>query len=375
MDIRCESTAVSVSKEFMLEFTRKATKLMVPLSGAIELTHRCNLRCIHCYVASGPSSLRDQELDTGRFLSILDEITDAGCFELLITGGEPLLRLDFSEIYRHAKMNGLIVTVFTNGTLITDDIVALFVQYPPYLVEISLYGASAETYEGITGVKGSYAQCIAGIKRLLSAGIRVKLKTMLMTLNSQELAAMEEMARHYGVSFRMDAALFPRFNGDRAPLDLRVPPFEAVEREFADNGRLESWLEFYKRGEGGSVSGDLYVCGAGTTGFHIDTYGLLSPCLMVKNIAFDLSGGSFQAGWNRTIVEIGKKKASPAYACKDCECYSLCGACPAFFELENGAEEIHSEYLCAIGKERNKKLEYMSRISCLEEKNENKRED
>jgi radical SAM protein with 4Fe4S-binding SPASM domain len=354
----CTHTQWLTNKEYLDQFYRRAVQLRIPLSGGLDLTHRCNLRCIHCYV--GPQSdapgMQKKEIATSRLMSLIDEIADAGCLDLLITGGEPLMRKDFSDVYLHSKMKGLLVTVFTNGTLVTEEVLSLFHRYPPYLVEISLYGATAATYETITGVPGSYARCIDGIEQLLSKGIRVKLKTMLMTLNCHELRAMEDLARGYGISFRIDAALFPRLNGDKTPLAMRVAADEAVEMELADAEKLKKWKQFYSRQDSASVSDHLYVCGAGITGFHIDPYGILKPCLMMRRNTFNLLEGSFLSGWNGPVKEISSRGVSPTYACNGCEYYVLCGACPAFFELENGAEEIHSEYLCAMGRARKRGL-------------------
>lgn len=362
----CAHTNWLTNKEYLDRFYRKASQLRIPLSGSFDLTHRCNLKCVHCYV--GPQSDVEkrlkEEMATNKVLALVDEIAEAGCLDLLISGGEPLMRRDFREVYLHAKRKGLVVTVFTNGTLVTNEVLSLFQDYPPYLVEISLYGATPATYEAITGVSGSYARTIEGIERLLSKGIRVKLKTVLMTLNSHESSAMEELARAYGVSFRLDSALFPRFNGDRYPLLYRVPAGEAVGKELADAERLKSWKEFYEREDGAPVSEQLYVCGAGNTGFHIDPYGILRPCVMVRKITFDLFEGTFQSGWNGAMKEIDNKKITSTYACRDCGRYALCNVCPAFFELENGAEDVHSEYLCAMGRKREKTIALYTHSEC-----------
>jgi len=163
-------------------------------------------------------------MSTGKVLDIIDEITDAGCLHLLITGGEPLLRDDFPAIYGHAKKRGLLVTIFSNGTLITERVIGMFRELPPHEVEISLYGATAPTYEKITGVPGSYEKCMLGIKLLAENNIKVNLKTILMTLNSHELSEMEKIARGFGARFRFDAAISPCFGGDKTPLKLRVSP-------------------------------------------------------------------------------------------------------------------------------------------------------
>lgn len=335
--------------EYLQAFNRKVVQRRVPLNGTIDLTYRCNLGCIHCYVGNQGGS--QDELNTGQWLKLIDEITGAGCLYLLITGGEPLLRKDFKEIYRHARTNGLLVTVFTNGTLITETILEGFREFPPRVVEISLYGATRETYEKITRVSGSYDRCLNGISRLIEGQINVRLKTMLMKVNRHELAAMENMAGEYGVKFRFDAALFPGLEGDKTPVRLRVSAEEAVDKEFSDDNRRREWKDFFARMRELPISAALYQCGAGKTHFHIDPFGTLQPCLMVKdpNLKYNLMGGRFVTGWNEVVSRIMEKKAGVNYFCNQCQKRSLCGFCPGFFQLENGAEEVCSEYLCAMG--------------------------
>jgi radical SAM protein with 4Fe4S-binding SPASM domain len=341
-------------REFIKGFNQKAAQLRVPVSGSIDLTHRCNLRCVHCYLGDhkGQGGLAGLETGTARTLSLIDEITEAGCLFLLITGGEPLLRKDFAEIYRHAKMNGLVVTLFTNGTLITDEVLALFDDLPPRMVEISLYGATAATYERITGVEGSFERCMVGIQGLLGQGLDLRLKTILMTLNRHEFNDIEKIAQDLGVKFRFDAAIFPCADGSKYPLDLRVTPKDAVEKEFSDSERARGWLEYFRSSRPQQSGDQLYHCGAGLTGFHINPYGKLLPCLMANNLQYDLLDGDFLTGWRDVIAGIRERKAGAAYPCGRCEKRHLCGFCPAFHRLENGAEDVCSEYLCALGDQR-----------------------
>lgn len=348
----------SSDKEYLEQFRRKTVQMRLPVSGSLELTSRCNLKCVHCYLGTQRGCLRDysEEMSTVRVLSMLDEITEAGCLRFLITGGEPLLRKDFTGIYSHARKNGLLVTVFTNGTLITEEIIEVFKDLPPHSVEISLYGASAATYEKITGVRGSFEKCINGIERLLNAGINLDIKTVLMSINKHEFYDMEKIAAEYGIRFRFDAAIFPGFDGDRSPLALRVKPDEAVERDFSDKGRLRLWNEYFQRTQGIPVSEALYNCGAGVTGFHIDSKGSLSQCLMTSGLKYDLAHESFSDAWNNITSAVRSKKAGADFACAKCKKRSLCGFCPALFVLENGSEYIHSEYLCALGESRYEKL-------------------
>jgi MoaA/NifB/PqqE/SkfB family radical SAM enzyme len=302
--VDCAGSFWPSNDEFVRNWGQRLIKQRVPVTGSIALTHRCNLRCAHCYL--GPLSARDvqvaEELSTIQVCSILDDATEAGCLFLLLTGGEPLLRKDFADIYRHAKLNGLMVTVFTNATLIDDGVLQLFDELPPRGVEVTIYGASAAVYERIAGVKGSYQRSRRGIEQLLEHGVNVRLKTVLMGPNRGEFTDMERLAKDYGVDFRFDAAIFPRLDGDKSPLRLRVSPQEAVANELADRDRMSTLCEYFDRMQGVSVPDSLYCCGAGVTSFHIDPYGNLQPCLMTHKYQYNVLGGSFDAGWRRAIL-------------------------------------------------------------------------
>jgi len=333
---------------------RKLEERRIPASGSIALTHRCNLRCAHCYL--GPATESSGELSTGKWLSIIDEITAAGCLDLLITGGEPLLRPDFPTIYRHAKYSGLLTAVFTNGSLMSPEMIELFRDLPPSEIEISLYGMTETTYRTITGQSWVFKKVFQGIERLHEAGIRFSLKTMLMKENLHELEDMKDFARRYGVRFRFDAAIFPRFDGNKDPLNLRVAPEMAVDLELEDPKAVASWSSFLEKQEHYIPSDKLYKCGTGLTTFHIDAKGNLQPCVMVNRITCSLLEVSFQRGWDEVIPRIREIRVDKYVECAQCGTQGMCGLCPAFFRLESGSEEIKSDYLCAMGHHRSKRI-------------------
>jgi radical SAM protein with 4Fe4S-binding SPASM domain len=323
----------------------------VPLCGSLELTRRCNLRCVHCYAGPLATPARP-ELSTAQVCGLLDQIVDAGCLSLLLTGGEPLLRPDFAAVYRQAKLKGLLVTLFTNATRGDDALLALFADLPPQKVEISLYGATAATYERVTQVPGSFAQFQRGCEALLAQGVRVALKTVLMTVNADELPAMEALAAGYGVSFKVDPALFARFDGDRSVLALRVPASRAIELEFAAEERVKNWIDYHERAGVPARSDRLYNCGAGITAFHVDAFGRLQPCLMVADGGYDLTTGSFAEGWRLAVPAVVDRKVRAGSRCNGCAYRGVCGSCPAFAKLESGDEHGACDYLCALGQER-----------------------
>jgi radical SAM protein with 4Fe4S-binding SPASM domain len=199
---------------------------------------------------------------------------------------------------------------------------------------------------------GSYRKCLQSIRRLVDHKINLRLKTILMTLNRHEFDDMEQMAKEYGVEFRFDAAIFPRFDGDKTPLNLRVSPKEAVKKEFSDDGRLRQWKDYFDTMQAVPLQSRLYACGAGVISFHINPYGSLQPCLMVNSLQYDLKHGRFLSGWRDVIAQIMNKKAGVMFPCNSCEKRTLCGFCPAFFQLENGVEDVCSTYLCTMGQYR-----------------------
>ncbi len=341
------------TEAFMDNLRLKAAEHRIPISGSIEITHCCNLRCKHCYL--GPQGIvhqnADHVLDTTAWKKIMDDITEAGCLQLLITGGDPLIRKDFVDIYQHAAKNGLLIRLYTNGTLISDKIIDVLQAFPPIEVEITLYGATAETYENVTGITGSYKKCIQGIEKLLAANLPLKLKTMVMTLNQHEFFAMEQLAKDFGVKFRHDCVISPFMDGDKTPLQYRIKPEEVIAIDFAHEENNAEWVEQNAKYGGVVVDSDkLYNCGAGKIGFHIDPFGNLMPCMSTAAYKYNLLQGSFADGWNNFFPKDFLAKSAPQdFVCSKCDKHFLCGACPAAFDIENKSETEPVDYMCQIG--------------------------
>jgi radical SAM protein with 4Fe4S-binding SPASM domain len=336
--------------EFGERLNKRVVAERIPVSGSFELTFRCNLRCAHCYcnLPANDQNAIEKELTTEEAFNILDQIAEAGCLWLLITGGEPLLREDFLKIYTYAKKKGFIITLFTNGTLITPKIADYLVQWPPFKVEITLYGATSKTHERVTQIPGSFKRCKRGIDLLLERKIPFGLKTMVMTLNHDEFFQIKEYAEELGVKFRFDSALNPRLDGSKTPCKFRLSPEKVVKLDLADEKRVKEWKEFCEKFVGPSQSDNLFICGAGVSMFHIDPYGKMSACEMVRFQNYDLPCGSFEEGWHQYIPEFLNLKPEGNYPCGKCDLISLCGQCPGWGWLENGNPEAPVEYLCKI---------------------------
>jgi len=349
--------------EFAERFLKNLQGLRVPMNGSAELTERCNLDCAHCLI-NRPAADEDalgRELTCGQWCDIIDEIVDAGCLWFMITSGEPLLRPDFIEIYTYAKRAGLLITLFTNGTTITEAMADYLAEWTPFAVEITLYGATRRTFETVTRTPGSYDKCIAGVRMLVDRGLPLKLKTMVLTTNAHELPAMRAFARDLGCEFRHDPGVMPRLDGGRGPLEYRLDPETVVALDQTDEDR---WRQFRRAGEKHfgprNDTERIYQCGAGVCMFHLDAYGRLSPCLTARDMSCDVTEVGFQQGWDGVVREARDMRWTTNSPCRTCELSGLCGQCPGLALLEAGDRETPVEYLCTVTRPRAQALGLVS---------------
>ncbi|MBK8742754.1 MAG: radical SAM protein, partial [Betaproteobacteria bacterium] len=198
----------------------KVVNKRVAASATIEATRRCPLECVHCYnnLPMNDQEARRGELTFDEHCRLLDDLADAGTLWLLFTGGEIFARHDFLDIYTYAKKKGFLITLFTNGTLITPRIADHLVEWRPFAIEITLYGATKETYEGLTGIPGSYNRCMRGIRLLTERKLPLALKTVAISINKHEIGAMKKLAEELGVGFKFDAMMTPRIDCSQSPL-------------------------------------------------------------------------------------------------------------------------------------------------------------
>ncbi len=336
--------------EFSERIHSRALAARTPINGSIELTDRCNLACVHCFIGGhGAQTNAEPELSTDELYAIIDQLVDRGCLWLLLTGGECFRRPDFIELYTHAKKRGLLLTVFTNGTLMTERIADHLSEYPPFAVEISFYGRSQETYERVTGVKGSYDKCLRAIALCLERNLPLKLKTTVMAHNRHELDAIRAYAYECGVEFRYDAEINPAISGNGEPERVRLSPAQVLQLDLDDPKRTADWIRLFGTALAEPKHPNLvYQCSAGLNTFHIDSRGRLSGCLMARQPGYDLRRGTFDEGWNEFMpAVIGRQRKGDA-ACAKCRLLPLCGQCPGWSQLAHGGDETAVEFLCEL---------------------------
>jgi radical SAM protein with 4Fe4S-binding SPASM domain len=340
---------------------RRAAVDRQPAHGAFELTGRCNLLCRMCYVrhAAGDMKKAAKELPASAWLELARQAMDNGMVFLLLTGGEVFLRRDFFEIYEPLTRMGLVLALFTNGTLITKDIAARLAQAPPSRTEITLYGATAATYEAVTGIPGSFAACCAGIDALAYHRIPLGLKTTITRQNAGELEAMRQMAHDRGMPFSASWLLAGR--PDRTPSeveDCRLPASECVTLEATDGASASEWTEAALRqtAEGGRNN---FSCQAGKAAFVINPAGEMNVCLVLNQPAARPLETGFCEAWMqvRQYVDSAPPAASE---CRACDMLGYCGRCPAWSMMETGTLTEPVPYLCEIARARRERYGRLS---------------
>jgi radical SAM protein with 4Fe4S-binding SPASM domain len=288
----------------------------------------------------------------------MDQLIEEEALYLTLTGGEPLLRRDFAEIYRYAHGKGFLLQVFTNGTRITPAIIDLFLTYPPVKVEITLNGITAETFEKVTAVKGSFVQCMDGIRKLHDAGIRLILKTNGMTLNAHEVMQIKEFAQGLNPQgFKFDTALMPRRDHDMFPTTLRLKP-QQIFALYEEDRQMKEQIK--KECEGARPQtpppGSAFSCSAARTAFHISAWGDLHPCHTVRPLKVSLVQHRLKDAIGMLREMVDGVKYPKGSKCGSCTIFYQCDSCVGLAHLEGrDGGLMPTEYHCDVAHETVKK--------------------
>ena len=341
--------------EFSADLHQKQAGERVPLQVSIEVTRRCPLECLHCYnnLPMGDLDAKRRELTREEHFKVLDELVDMGCFWILYTGGEIFARKDFLEIYTYAKKKGFLITLFTNGNLINEQIADYLAEWPPFAIEITLYGRTRETYEALTAIPGSYDRCLRGIRLLKERGLPLKLKTVPTSVNKHEVGAMRQFAEEeLDVEFKMDGQINPRIDCSQSPLAVRLAPEDLVALDLAAPKGISEYRRLAKhdmeRPPNLSQIDTMYYCGGGMNGFAINAYGEMGICVISQQETFRVQTIGVKRVWEESLLELRSRKRTKVTKCIECRIQSLCGMCPANGEMENGDRESPVEFLCHV---------------------------
>jgi MoaA/NifB/PqqE/SkfB family radical SAM enzyme len=361
----------------------------------IELTERCNNDCIHCCInlPANDRAAQSREMTTTQVKDVLRQAADLGCLRVRFTGGEPLLRPDFEELYLFARRLGMKVLLFTNARLITPHLSDLFARILPLVpIEVTVYGMRAASYEAVTRAPGSFAQFWRGVNLLLEHRIPFVVKSALLPPNRGEMDEFEAWARTIPwMSKPPSYSMFFDLRNRRDDVDksrliesLRLSPQEGLAVLTRDVVKYRKKMSRFASKFMGPPGDALFRCGAGH-GLCVDAYGRAQPCMGIRapeltvpltprpspkkrGEHLPLPGGEGRGeGLASTLAQFARlremRATNPEYLqrCARCFLKGLCLQCPAKSWAEYGTLDTPVEYLCDVAHAQARWLEWVGK--------------
>jgi len=347
-------------QSFHRKLQKTAAQKGIPIFGGFEITPRCNLSCRMCYVKfkgadnnySGNQYAKG-ELTARQWIELGRAARDAGMLVVFLTGGEPLIRADFKEIYGAYSGMGFRLNFFTNGTLITEEFAKWLSQSPPASVDVTLYGASGDTYLRLCGQKSAYKRTINGIELLLKYNINTRIKTTIVHSNVDDYKEIEKIARDYGLVFLQSSLVHGnRTRGIEDIASERLSPEEMYEYNVETICEYDSSPVDIEKLRKHYKELPPMFCSAGRSSFFINWRGELVPCPLFNEPYGEPLKSGFKNAWEELREEV--KKIPGLDECKSCEYRIFCPVCPGKLYLETGKFDGHSDYMCGLAKEKSR---------------------
>ena len=342
----------------------KGRRLGLPIAGNFELTARCNFNCPMCYVhlSNEVVNARGGERTAEQWLKIAKDARDRGMVFALLTGGEPLVRKDFFEIYDGMRKMGLMLSINSNGSMLQGKILERFLEAPPFRFNISLYGGCDETYRRMCGLP-VYSQVKENIRALRKAGVDVGLNLSITQYNRDDLEQIYADAVELGVSIRASSYMYPsiRVNGGEFGCGDRLDVKESAACSVAWDCLRFTPEEFARRAENMAnrinedqegcpvEEGEGIRCRAGATSFWMTWDGKMTPCgMMTEPVVYPLETG-FDAAWDELRRQTAQIRTPGK--CVNCDYREICGSCAAVCFTETGRFDAVPEYVCQRAEE------------------------
>ena len=310
-------------------------------SCILEITDTCNFKCSHCYVNKTCSQL----VKFNDLKEFADELYELNCNMILLTGGEILTHPQFFDIYEYLYNKGFLISLNTNGSLINDKIIDFLVTYPPFAVEISLYGDNETNFDNFTKTNNLFNKTIENITSLRDKGINVILKNVLNKNNQEFFYKLRELAHKLNLKFRSDYFVFPKTNEIGKMNDTLVSPIDALAYLKKQNNAEEHYLTKFNQQNGSKY---VFKCKHLDDSIFVDSKLNISMCICMQHEKIPYSKGNlFDA-----VIKLRRFKEiifSPKAKCKKCKLKPLCRYCPGkFYMITQNYEKPH-EWFCELG--------------------------
>jgi radical SAM protein with 4Fe4S-binding SPASM domain len=316
----------------MTEMSATALKLGIPLGVQLDVTYRCNERCVHCYLDHDDHG----EMTTSEIKDLLDQLAGAGVFFLTISGGEILMRRDFFEILEYARAKAFCVKLKTNAVLIREKEAERIRALGVESIQISIYSHRPEVHDVITKMPGSLKRSVDAIRFLRSKGLRVIIANVLMLQNISDYPGVRALASELGVEVTIDPTITPRMDGDRSLLDLNID-HAALSQVFHDQGLVGAVEEFCAPPSGIDDDAlDSLPCSAGHTTCYVSPYGDVYPCVQFPLPTGNVRHSKFLDIWRHSpqLNEVRSITARDLTGCSSCTHLKSCTRCPGLAYME-----------------------------------------
>ncbi|HWZ82370.1 MAG TPA: radical SAM protein [Terriglobales bacterium] len=314
------------------EMSQKAFDLGVPISVHMDVTYRCNERCVHCYLDHDDHG----EMTTAEIKGVLDQLAEAGVFFLTFSGGEVFMRRDFFEILEHARRLMFNVKIKTNAVMIHESEAQRIRELGVDTIQISVYSHKAEVHDAITKLPGSFERSIKAIRFMREQGLKVTIANVLMTWNRHDSDGVQELAVSLGAHYTLDPTITPMMDGNTSVLSLRIAG-EELPSVFA-NPKLVPNMEEFCAPPKPVTDDDMegYSCSAGHSFCYISPYGDVFPCVQFPLPTGNIRRQKFMDIWNHSpeMNEVRSIKAKDLTVCSSCSHVSSCTRCPGLAYME-----------------------------------------
>jgi radical SAM protein with 4Fe4S-binding SPASM domain len=315
------------------QMTEKALVRNIPLSVQLDLTYRCNERCVHCYLDHEDHG----EMTTAEIKHLLDEMADAGVFILTLSGGEIFLRKDFFEILEYARLERqFCVKLKTNAIMIQERQAARIRDIGVESIQISIYSHRPEVHDAITLVPGSLQRSLDAARFLKSQGLRVIFANVPMVQNLQDYQGVRKLAEELGVECTLDPTITPMMDGDRSVLSLGVDE-TALRQVFRDQalvGDAEEFCTIAAPADENALS--ALPCSAGHTACYVSPYGDVFPCVQFPLPTGNVRKERFLDIWrySEQMNEVRSIRLKDLTTCTSCSHVGSCTRCPGLAFME-----------------------------------------
>jgi radical SAM protein with 4Fe4S-binding SPASM domain len=316
----------------LAEMNQRALDLGIPLSVHLDITYRCNERCVHCYLDHDDHG----EMTMAEIADVLTQLADAGVFFLSLSGGEVFLRRDFFEIVEQARRLLFNVKIKTNAVMVREKEAARLRQLGVEQIQISVYSHRPEVHDAITKLPGSLERTVRAIRFLKSQGLKVSISNVLMNGNFPDQRGVMMLAKELGAEYTLDPTITPRMDGDTSILALRIPGSEI--KQIFNNPELVGNVEEFcapPPAPGEDIM-DGFPCSAGHTACYISPYGDVFPCVQFPLPSGNVRRQKFLDIWRYSpqLREVRSIRARDLPTCSTCSHVGTCTRCPGLAYME-----------------------------------------